>query len=242
MIKDEVKIQTDKMKNMTAKQKAGYIADYYKWPIIITIAVVAGLIAFIHSQVTKKTNVLYCEMINSNLYYDTQTTMMTDFAATEKDFDPKHEEMYLGVGMNIDYNNADNVTLSYQEKLAAEYNVGDIDITIANKAVISQYAQMEAYADLSSLLPADLYKELQDKGYKFYTCTLTDDNGKSYTAPVGIYIKDCPVFKKGCEDESGNNEPVYPEADGYEPIFTIAFNSSHTDYAIDFLRFLISDQ
>lgn len=243
MIRDEIKKQTVKMKDMTFRQKAGYISDYYKWPIIITILAIIGIAAFIHERVTATTNIFYCEMVNSNVYSEELCSLLPDFEATDKSFNPKKEDMFIDYSMHIDKDNPDTTSMTYQEKMAAMFNVAQLDVVIANKAVIDDYASMDAFADLSTTLPKDLYQKLQDSGYEIYYADITDDSSSSSSVkkvPAGVYIGNCPAFKKGYTDSDGNKLPIYPDGDEYTPIFTIAANAPHTDISIAFLRYLIS--
>ena len=216
MISEEIRQQTVKMKDMTFRQKAGYIADYYKWPIIIAILAIIGIASFIHERLTATTNVFYCEMINSNVYSEELCSLLPDFEATDKDFNPKKEDMFIDYSMRIDKDNPDSTSMTYQEKMAAMFNVSQIDVVIANTAVIDDYASMDAFADLSTALPSDLYRKLQDQGYEVYYADVTDDSGSSSSVkkvPVGIYLSNSPVFLKGYKDSNGSIIPLYPDGE-----------------------------
>ncbi len=232
------KERTKSFSELTFRQKLQFISDYYKWPIIITICVIAAVSVFIYEKATEKDCVFYTVFINSNVVYESQTALLTDFEKTLSDFDPAKQEMSLDSGITIDYDNQNQMTATYIEKLMAMYNSGQVDVTVANKAVISNYAEQEAFVDLSKYLPSDLYQELKDKGYTFYTCK-TENLGN---APVGIYIKDCPVFKNGCKDTDGNACSFFPDKDGYEPVLAISFNAPDKENAIAFIRYLTSEQ
>ena len=75
----------------------------------------------------------------------------------------------------------------------------------------------------------------------FFGSKATADK-KERISHVGIYIKDCPVFKNGCKDTDGNACSFFPDKDGYEPVLAISFNAPDKENAIAFIRYLTSEQ
>ncbi len=241
MINDEIRNQTQKMKDMTFSGKVSYIWEYYKWHILITILVLIALISFIVDRVTAKETVFYVTFINSSLTDPSKSTLMKDFSRTESSFDPKKEQMILDTGSFMNLAEPDAVTMAYDEKMAASYAVGFVDVTVADRDIIEKYGAVGAYANLDYLLDDDLKEQLEKLGFSLlYVESDPEVTEEQSVIPVGIFLKNSPRLKKGFTD-GGSTLPFFDEALGHEPVFAVSVKSSHTGCAIDFLRFLMRE-
>ncbi|MBQ9606162.1 MAG: hypothetical protein IJV16_03175, partial [Lachnospiraceae bacterium] len=95
MINEEIREQTDKLKEMNAKQRMQYIWDYYKIPIIIAVILIYAITAFIHNRLTYRPTVFNLIMIDSNVTELINESLLDDFAEYNKDFDPDKEQVSL---------------------------------------------------------------------------------------------------------------------------------------------------
>ncbi len=235
MINEEIKEQTGKLKNMDLKQKISYIWDYYKVHIMIAVVVIFAVSSFIHDKATSKDCVFFVAMLNSNVSSAVESDLFNDFAASLEDFDPEHETMTIDANYNIE--GTDQVAYAFMQRILADYNVGNIDATIATRDAIEQFASYQAYADLKEILPADLFNDLEAAGWDFIYNTYEDPaTGKTYTYPAAVNISSCPAIKKGFTDAEGINVPYFDT----ECYYAISPNSLHTDTAVAFLSFLFS--
>lgn len=227
-VNDDIRAEKKKFKNMDSKERVQYIWDYYKIPII------AGLLAFIFIfflvrdiiSNNRETH-LYACLINSNYAYDTDTNLINEYV-NYADIDTEAEQLTLDFSMRIDLDAADQMSMAYQQKVMALFAAKEIDVMIGDEPIINSYAEVEAFRDLSELLPTDLAEELKEKGYSYYT--ITDADGTDI--PFGIYMEHCGRFL------SDGSMGTYPT--DVTPVFTIAVDAPHPENAIEFLRFLIS--
>jgi len=121
----------------------------------------------------------------------------------------------------------------------SNHHYGSIDGMIAPEDVINKYVPMGAYRDLRELLTENELSGLEEKGFKIHYTDYKESEGNSIThVPVGIYISDSPVIKSGFQSNSGEKIPYYESSPKSEPIYTVMINSSHTDRAVDFIRYL----
>ena len=68
---------------LDGKGRAQYIWDYYKYPIIIILAVIIAVSYFIHMQLTRKEDVLIVAPINVDLEGVPENSLTADFLAWE---------------------------------------------------------------------------------------------------------------------------------------------------------------
>ena len=93
MISEEIRQQQKKLKDMTLKEKAGYITYYYKWHIIISLIIMAVAGSFIYNLVTKKEDVFFLEVINANVALDGTGDLLAPYREKAPDFDPQKQQM-----------------------------------------------------------------------------------------------------------------------------------------------------
>ncbi len=242
MISDEIREQQKKLKDMTLKEKAGYIAYYYKWHIIIALVILSVAVSFIYNLATKKENVLFLEVINSNVPLDGTGDLIEPYREKAADFDPKKQQMTADY-CYIDVNGGDYMSMATDQKVTAMLTVGSIDAMIAPPAVIEKYKATECFTDMREVLPRDLRDRLEKAGIEYYYSKITDVNTNTITdVPIGVIITNTPVIKSGFTDNNGIDQKYYQSDSGAFPVYTVMYNSAYMDRAVDFLYYLLGDR
>ena len=234
MINEEIKEQTDKLKEMDSKHRLQYIWDYYKVPIIIAVILLYVIIAFIHNRLTYKPTVFNLIMIDSNVTELINESLLDDFAEYNTDFDPDKEQ----ISLHADYDTAslDQGFYSNRQRLMMEYGAGTIDATIAPKEAIEEFAPYQAFADLSAVLPEELMDQLTSGDHELIYTTYEDPaTKKEYQYPAAVNISDSSAIKKGFTDINGETFPYF-DSDCY---YAISPNSEYIDNCILFLEYLL---
>ncbi len=231
-ITDEIKQETRKMKDMSLKEKAAYLWEYYKIPMIGTIAGILFLSVFIRDWVNNNKPVyLYALFINSNFIYEDTSTIEADYIAREE-IDLEENNLYIDFSMQMLDDGYDQLTLGNQQKIMALYASGGLDSVLGPVDVIQTYAAADAYADLAALLPDDVKQTLADKGYKYYYYS-----SEGVTHTIGVYMDHCEYLNmQGTEGTF-----PYTEEPDKRPVFTIAVNAKNPEHAVEFLRMMIED-
>ncbi|MBQ4481696.1 MAG: hypothetical protein II966_00535 [Lachnospiraceae bacterium] len=235
-MKEETGRETSKFSNLNSKQKLQYIWDYYKIPIIGGLILIYALTSFIHGRMTAKKTVFCLAMINSNATDLMDETLINDFSKTREDFDPIHQEMRLEA--DFTFEGYDLIASSYMQRLLAEYNVGAIDATISTKEVMEELASHQAFADLSAVLPEELFTKLQSEGYEIiYTDYEDPATNETHRFPFAVNISESGTIKKGFTDVTGEPHSYFDE-DCY---YALSPNSSYIDNGIAFLEYLLEN-
>ena len=234
MLREEIKEQTRKLKEMDSRQKLQYIWDYYKAPLIIALLVIYALAAFIHNRLTYKPTVFNLVLIDSSVTDLINESLLDGYAEYNKNFNPGKEQLSL----RADYNTADldQGFYSNRQKLMMEYGSGTIDATLAPKAAIEELAPNQAFADLSAVLPEELTDRISAEGRELiYTSYKDPSTGKVYKLPVAVNVSDSAPIKKGFTDINGKTFPYF-DRDCY---LAISPNSEYMDNCILFLNYLL---
>ncbi len=224
----------DRFKNMSAKQKAQYIWDYYKFHIIIGIIVIYAVTTFIHGRLTAKTTVFRLVMIDSNVTELIEGSLLDGFPARLESYDPDKEQMVLDADYDLDSQGFSVYTT--EQLILAEYNVGSIDGTIAPKKDITSIAETQAFGDLREILPEETMKKITSRGIEILYNKYEDPaTGEIHEYPFAVNISLSPCIQSGFTESTGNTLSYYDE-DCY---YAICPNSSNLENSIAFLEYLL---
>ena len=80
-VMDEFRQEREALKNESFKKKLEYFVYYYKWHVIITLAVVIFLGTLAHDILTAKDYALYGVFLNSYAQEEPKEAMMTELAS-----------------------------------------------------------------------------------------------------------------------------------------------------------------
>ena len=234
MTDTEKREQAERFAKMDRRQKLQYIWDYYKIPIIAVLVLILAVTSIVRDRMSRKETVLYIAMLDSNASFVMESNLLDDFTATLEGFDADREQMEINA--DYDASGTSRPGFVFIEKTVADYSAGIIDATIAPKAAIEQYAEHQAYGDLSEILPKELYDRLRSEGYELIEHTYEDPaTGKRYEYPAAVNISDSSAIKAGFTDVDGNKRDYYDE-DCY---YAISPDTENMDNCVAFLEYLL---
>ncbi|MFR1833933.1 MAG: hypothetical protein ACLSX5_12350 [Lachnospiraceae bacterium] len=218
-LKAEVKEEKAKLKNMSFRDKLWYIWEYYKIHMVIGCVILFFLYAIGTIFYQKSfTTQLYCVVMNDRSvsgadYEKLAADFKTRMGYGEKDKVEMDTSLYISFGENtsqMDYASLAKVTAIIASK--------DLDVMIADSAAIDHYAVNGGFFNLEETLPADLWELVKDDVYM-----AKDEAGNFF--PAAINLEHSQFHKKaGTQME--------------EAYFSLIGNSTRTDTAIQFLRYL----
>lgn len=248
-IYDEIKEQTNKMKDMTGKEKLRYIWDYYKIPIIAVVVVLIASVVLIRDiRENSKPTYISVAMINTNFAVDPTNTLEDDFVRCAG-IDLDANNIYFGYDYSFPDDYFDTTVMAYQQRLVSQYSAGELDIVIGPVKPMVTSADCGGYSDLTQMLPEALIEDLKERGYEFFTYTgrrYTEEE-KQYMEPddieeienfepyiAGIYLDNCSYLNN--QGEYGAYDLATDE--DKRPILTIPANTQRLDHAIEFIKFI----
>lgn len=242
-VSQEIKEQRAKFSELDFKHKIGYIYDYYKWHIVISIVVIFAAVIFIRDfRDNLRPTYLSCEFINSYFASDNSNTVMDDYVS-QYDIDLETYHVYINSDIVLSNEAFDTMMIASQQKLVSMYSAQDIDVVIGPVGIMEGAANCDCYARFDDIIPADLIEELKDRDYEFYYFDPSKDEIEDYDEDVtpyfaGVYLDNCSYLNNNGE-YGAYGVATTPED---RPIFTIAANTKNVEHAIEFLRFLIQNR
>lgn len=199
----------------TLRQKLSYIWDYYKFPIIgIPLGIL--LLIYVISAFTGTKDVPFSVyFINQDVSLESCQSLEAKLLATPALADIV-EDIYVDASLII---NPEAPDFDSQMSFTASISGHTIDIMISDQSFLEYYAKMDALADLSEVLPADLYDLMMPY-------LITTENKEGLMTPYAIDLSDCAYFT----DLNLNT-----------PVLTIAKYSEHQEACIAFLHLVFSE-
>jgi len=167
-LKEKLRIEIKKLREMTFKKKIEYIWDYYKLHIIITVAillVIGGVINALVFNPSPRT-VLFISW-NTGVILDEQLTELSE-ALKERIIDEKSNET-VAVASLLFVENDPMITMANTNRLVAMLAEGIIDVFILDANQLSEYTYNEFIQPVESLLAevksmdSEAYNRIEEK-------------------------------------------------------------------------------
>lgn len=222
-IKDSLREERKKLKDMNGKDKLWYIWEYYKIPIIsvfVSLFLIISIASAIYNN--RFETGLNCVILNSQFTSD--STSPDDYF--DKDFRqyinlPEDTKIEVNHSMSLSFEESSMSDFTYAElaKLSAMITSKELDVIIGRKDSIDHFGKMDGFTDLKELLSPEEYEKVKDKIY-FVT---SDETGQKIAA--GILIDKADFEKK-----------TGLLIDG--PILSVMINSTHKDTALGLIRYM----
>lgn len=161
--KEQKEAMREEFRKMTPAEKAEYIYDYYKWPIILTVIAVVIAVSSIVRAATKKNDALYLAAVNVSLGSRTEAILTEDFIRYEG-LDEKRNQVYLysALYLSEDPPEADHeYAYASRMKMMAAVNAERMDVFLMNREAYDLLSQGGYLAGLDEILPASLLEEAE---------------------------------------------------------------------------------
>ena len=221
-LKNEAREEQAKLKKMSFRDKLWYIWEYYKIHMLIGCVILFFLYAL--------GTIFYQKSFTTQLFF----IVMNDRSGSEADYEGLANEFKtrMGYGKKDKVEVDSSLYISFEEstsqldyaslaKVTAIVASKDLDVLISDSPAVEHYASNGAFLNLEEVLPADLWDMVKDDVYM-----AKDENGNSFPAAISL---DYSYFheKTGTQME--------------EAYFSLINNSTRTDTAFEFLRYLYEE-
>ncbi len=241
-IEEEVRReQREKFKKMNFKKKLKYIWDYYKWHIIISIAIIAVASSLIKDmRLNNLPSYINILLVNASPSFSPEDELIGDIAAySQVDLN----EYKISVDSSIvldDGSSFSQFAIGSAQKFLAMYAAHDVDVMIAPEPVIEMYLKSGIFADPLELLDETEIERLKKCGCTFYYRKLKemtnpeewDETLENKDICIGIVLNDNSYLNDVGAYIPDENSLVT------DVIFTFSSVAENKDNAIDFLRMI----
>lgn len=161
-VRDEIRQQHQKTKNMTSQEKLKYFWDYYKVHTIGAIIALLLLISLIHSIATTKDRIFSAYMLNaSQVSSEELSTAFVEYAG----LDAEKYDCLIDTSFNLTMQTYGEYELAASQKLVAMAQTNDLDAVVMNSDIFYNYSLVEMFTDLRNVLTEDELAAYEDKLY-----------------------------------------------------------------------------
>lgn len=141
------------------RDRAVFIWDYYKIPILSTVAALVLLVTALLSWAGKKDIAMYAVFVNSDASVVQTKPEMLDALLAEAGIDMERKTINITADLTLgaEYSNeTDGQTI---QVLAALFGISGLDVFAAEQETFDRYAVQDAFVDLSLFLEPELYSK-----------------------------------------------------------------------------------
>ena len=225
-------------KTMTAREKAAYIWEYYKIPIIVALIAIYFLVALIVRFVYRKHTVLYVGSANIAVLDDgTLAALTDDYTAGDPAFGKRDRVSFTYLGDFL--NDPDSVPGGRSDislaKVLATMAADQLDVVLMDRAAFNYFSEAGYLMDLEEL-PTELMDETISSRLVRNTVVLeSNELERAYDPSLplqeetqiglfGVDLSGCPLFSGG------------------EVYAGIINQDSRTEESIKYIKYLLSLQ
>lgn len=144
-VSDEIREQTQKMKNMTFKQKISYFWTYFKVHTAVAILIIAVVSSFLHHIITSKDSAFYGIMLNN--YMLDRTSMETAFSEYAG-IDTETYDCLIDTDSSFSYQSMSEYDIATNQQIVALVQAKELDSFVLNDQVFFNFAFNEMMLDL----------------------------------------------------------------------------------------------
>ena len=190
-IREEAENERQKLKNMSWKDRAWYVWEYYKFHLLAVILVI-GVLSTIGTMIYRQTFTtrLSVAIINDRSAGASSSALLESDLREYLGFGKK-DLIEINEGLMVDFNEESTSQYGYATlaKISALVASKSLDVVIGDQSAIDHYETVSAYQNLEELLPPELYERVKDHIYRA-------KDGEGNLTPVALSLEDTALGEK----------------------------------------------
>ena len=219
-LRDEIRMQHEKMSQESFSKKMEYFWDYYKIHVMITVFLACMFGSILHTIVSQKETLLSIALINA--FPNAEDEFLMEDFENYLGLNSKKQQVLIDSTYYLDDDSTSPYATTYSQKFSTNAMAGKLDVVLADSRNFEFYGNQGFFQDLSLILPKELLDMYQDSLY--YVDHPYDET--SNLVPIGIQINSAPKI---------GTFACYPGAEAYYGIVT---DTERIDYAISYLEYI----
>ena len=219
-LKDEIRMQHEKMSQESFSKKLEYFWDYYKIHVMVTVFLACMFGSILHTIVSQKETLLSIALINA--FPNTEDELLMEDFETYLGLNRKKQQVLIDSTYYLDDDSTSPYATTYSQKFSTNAMAGKLDVVLADSHNFEFYGNQGFFQDLSLILSKEMLDRYQNSLY--YVDHPYDET--SNLVPIGIQINSAPkIGEFAC----------YPGTEAYYGIVT---DTERIDYAISYLEYI----
>ena len=182
-LKSEIKNEKKKLSRMTFGQKAEYIFEYYKFPIIVTVVVIILVVSILKTLINNKPLGFYAMFLNGSgqemsIGADELEKRFAEYA----EIDGGKEKVVIDTTASFNPNVNSQYTMAQNAKITALFASHDLDAMVIDPGVFTYYALSGAFSDLREVLSEEEFRRYEEANKIYYIDGYIKEKMKSIEA------------------------------------------------------------
>ena len=171
---EQLKDDREKLLRMDdARQRAVFIWDYYKFPILALLFLLLFLFAVILGNSGREDICLHAVLINNDSLIIECDDTVFDRLLADAGIDTGREKAKISADLALGRSDDEADDIEAIQVLNAMFLLSDFDLYVSDEKYFEYFADPDVFADLSLLLESGLLSEIPDEDRYYYT----DRNG-----------------------------------------------------------------
>ena len=220
--KEQFKADIERYKGLkTRSEKAAFVWDYYKYPIMAIGAALVILVLVILNNIGRVKTSMYMVMVNSDAAYVECDDSGIQEILERSDYETGGKKIEINASYTIGSQGSTTSDMETVQVLNALFSISDLDVYVADRTYFDYFAGRDGYADLSLLIDKELLQKWEDNLYYV-------ENSAGQQVLAGIILPEDSVFHKA----------------GYyhdEAILGVAYRAENLEAAIAFVTEFLKD-
>lgn len=190
-VRDEIRQQQMKTKDMSLKGKLGYFWDYYKIHTLAALFALFLIFSLVHDISTSKDYCFYAVMLNADsMPSDGLEAAFAEYAGLDDDTYDCFIDTYSVMSMH----NTSQYDMATSQKLMALTQTKDLDIAVFDSEVYNNYAYNEMFTDLRTIFTEEELAPYREHLYYIdYAYIRKGENDSDYQNPALLYYDNMTV-------------------------------------------------
>jgi len=168
-LKNEIKNEKKKLSRMTFGQKAEYIFEYYKFPIIVALVAIILVVSILKTLINNKPLGFYAMFLNGSgqeisIGADELEKRFAEYA----EIDGGKEKVVIDTTASFNPNVNSQFTMAQNAKITALFASHDLDAMIIDPGVFTYYALNGAFEDLRKVLSEEEFRRFEEENKIYY--------------------------------------------------------------------------
>lgn len=189
-VREQFKEDCRRYKNLkTRGEKAAFVWDYYKYPIIAIGTALVILILVILNNIGRVKTSMYMVMVNSDAAYVECDDSGIQAILERSAYETGGKKIEINASYTIGSQGSTTSDLETIQVLNALFSISDLDVYVADRKYFDYFADRDGYADLSLLIDKELLQKWEDDLYYV-------ENSAGRQILAGIILPEDSAFHK----------------------------------------------
>ncbi len=173
------------------QSKAHFLWDYYKVPLLVCCGTIVFLLVSLIGSHDRRDVCLHAVLINNDSLVISCDDTVFDRLLADYGYETKGKKAEINADFALGREGSENQEVESLQVLSAMFALDDIDIYVSDRYYFDYFREVDAFHDLSVLLPEELIRSHEEDLYRY-------ENSQGQSIIGGIFLHEgSPLHEAG---------------------------------------------